>query len=129
MASTVIVNGKKYTLPGGNVSVIGNKVYCNGKLVEDCNEIKEKNITVVVNGNIDKVSSDVANIVVNGNANYVETDTGDIKIAGDVSGNVSSDTGDIRCGNIGGNAETSTGDISHSGIIGAFKKIKKSLDI
>lgn len=129
MASTVIVNGKKYTLPGGSVSVIGNKVYCNGKLVEDCNNIEEKNITIIVNGNIDKVSSDVANITVNGNANCVETDTGDIKITGDVSGNVSSDTGDIRCGNIGGNVKTSTGDISHSGIIGTFKKIKKSLDI
>lgn len=129
MASIVTINGKKYTLPGGSVSVIGNKVYCNGKLVEDCNEIKEKNITIIVNGNVDKVSTDVSNITINGNANNVETDTGDIKITGDVSGNVSSDTGDIRCGNIGGNAKTSTGDISHSGIIGTFKKIKKSLDI
>ena len=129
MASTVIVNGKKYTLPGGSVSVIGNKVYCNGKLVEDCSEIKEKNITIIVNGNVDKVSTDTSNITINGNVNNVETDTGDIKITGDVSGNVSSDTGDIHCGNIGGNAKTSTGDISHSGIIGAFKKIKKSLDI
>ena len=129
MANTVIVNGKKYTLPGGSVSVIGNKVYCNGKLVEDCSEIKEKNITIVVNGNVDKVSTDTSNITINGNVNNVETDTGDIKITGDVSGNVSSDTGDIRCGNIGGNAKTSTGGISHSGIIGAFKKIKKSLDI
>lgn len=129
MASTVIVNGKKYTLPGGSISVIGNKVYCNGKLVEDCSEIKEKNITIIVNGNVDKVSTDTSNITINGNVNNVETDTGDIKITGDVSGNVSSDTGDIHCGNIGGNAKTSTGDISHSGIIGAFKKIKKSLDI
>lgn len=129
MASTVIVNGKKYTLPGGSISVIGNKVYCNGKLVEDCNEIKEKNITIIVNGNVDKVSTDTSNITINGNANNVETDTGDIKVTGDVSGNVSSDTGDIHCGNIGGNAKTSTGDISHNGIIGAFKKIRKSLDI
>ena len=40
--NTVYVNGKKYILPNGNVSVVNNKVYWNGILVEDCDLFKEK---------------------------------------------------------------------------------------
>lgn len=42
----VTVNGKTYNLPNGNVSVIGSIVYCNGKIVTDCDEFDAKKIKV-----------------------------------------------------------------------------------
>ena len=49
----VYVNGKKYILPNGSVSVVNNKVYWNGKLVEDCYLLKEKIINITIEGNVE----------------------------------------------------------------------------
>ena len=51
--NTVYVNGKKYILPNGNVSVVNNKVYWNGILVEDCDLFKEKIININIEGNVE----------------------------------------------------------------------------
>ena len=51
--NTVYVNGKKYTLPNGSVSVVNNKVYWNGILVEDCDLFKEKIINITIEGNVE----------------------------------------------------------------------------
>lgn len=113
--STVIINGKQFDVPhGSNVSVSGNKVYVNGKLLEDCNKIKDKDIYITVNGDMKSLTVDNGDVHVAGNVDTVTCDTGDINIKGDVSGNVSTDTGDIRCGNVGGNVKTDTGDVSHT---------------
>ena len=108
----VVVNGKSYNLPnGGSVSVIGNVVYCNGKIVTDCDEFKEKEISIVVQGDNNTVSSDVANITVNGNANNVSTKSGDIEINGNAN-EVSTLSGDIEVtGSINGNCKSVSGDI------------------
>lgn len=111
----VTVNGKTYNLPNGNVSVIGNKVYCNGKLVEDCNEFEAKEITIVVQGDNNTVTSEGANITVNGNANNVSTKSGDIWIGGDAN-DVSAVSGDIEViGSVHGNCKTVSGDIKEHG--------------
>ena len=51
--NTAYVNGKKYILPNGSVSVVNNKVYWNGILVEDCDLFKEKTINITIEGNIE----------------------------------------------------------------------------
>lgn len=122
--NVVTVNGKTYTCENGSISVINGKVYCNGNLVTDCNELKEKNIKIVVEGDVGNLSTDIANVSIKGNCTKVDTQTGDITISGDVLGNVSSSTGDITCNNIHGNASSTTGDIIKGTNI---KKILKSI--
>ena len=107
----VNVNGKTYNLPNGNVSVIGNIVYCNGKIVTDCDEFDSKEITITVQGDNNTVTSEGANITVNGNANNVSTKSGDIEINGNAN-EVSTLSGDIEVtGSINGNCKTVSGDI------------------
>lgn len=127
--STVIVNGMTFNVPNGkNVSVIGNKVYCDGKLIEDANKFKDKNIYITVNGDIDELSVDCGDVHVKGNVNTVSCDTGDITIAGNVGGDVTTDTGDIKCGNVSGRVTTDTGDISQS-ITNVFNKVRKKINL
>lgn len=109
-----IVNGKRYELPSGSISVVNNKVYCNGKLVTDTNEFKEKNIKIVIQGNVDgDISTESGDIEVNGNCKNVKSVSGDINIKGDVGGDVKSTSGDITCRDISGNVQTVSGDIKN----------------
>lgn len=111
----VTVNGKTYNLPNGNVSVIGNVVYCNGKIVTDCDEFDTKEITITIQGDNNTVTSEGANITVNGNANNVSTKSGDIWIGGDAN-DVSAVSGDIEViGSVHGNCKTVSGDIKEHG--------------
>lgn len=127
--STVIVNGKTYNIANGkNVSVIGNKVYCDGKLIEDGNKQKDKNIYITVNGNIDNLSVDTGDVHVKGNVHTLTCDTGDVSVSGNVSGDVTIDTGDVKCGNVGGSVTTDTGDISQS-ITNVINKVRKKINL
>ena len=112
----VTINGKTYTaLDGCSINVINNKVYTNGKLLEDFNDSKEKNIEIKVEGNCKEVKADVGNITVEGNVEgNVTTDTGNVKIRGDVRGNVKTDCGNISSHHIFGNADTDCGNINGS---------------
>lgn len=111
---TVNVNGRIYHTPeGSSVSVINNKVYVDGKLFEDFNETKEKNIKITIEGDIHDVKLDCGDIVVNGNVNNINNINGDIKIKGDVSGDVKNTNGDISAHTIYGDAKTVSGDISN----------------
>ena len=109
--NTVTINGKTYNLPNGNVSVIGNIVYCNGKIITDCNEFDRKEIIITIQGDNNTVTSEDANITVNGNANNVSTKSGDIWIYGDAN-DVSAVSGDIEIlGTVKGDCKTVSGDI------------------
>lgn len=93
----VNINGKTYTAPDGcSVSVINNKVYFNGKLAEDFNDWKEKNIEIKVEGNCKEVKADAGNITVRG----------------DIKGNAKTDCGNIKAHHIFGNANTDCGNIN-----------------
>ena len=66
--NVVNINGRKYTAPDGcSVSVINNKVYFNGKLAEDFNDWRDKNIEIKIEGNCAEVKTDAGNITVEGN--------------------------------------------------------------
>ena len=94
----VNINGRTYTAPDGcSVSVINNKVYFNGKLAEDFNDWKEKNIEIKIEGNCTEVKADAGNITIEGNVEGdASSDAGNIKIRGDVKGNAQTDCGNIR---------------------------------
>lgn len=112
--NTVIVNGKKYSVPNGNISVVNNKVYCNGKLITDTADFQEKEIKIVIEGTVNgDVSSDNADITVNGNVNNVTGKNGNITISGDVHGNVENKNGNIKCNNVGGNIDNKNGNVAN----------------
>lgn len=118
--NTVFVNGKTYTAPDGcSVSVRNNKVYFNGKLAEDFNDWKEKNIEIKIVGNCKEVNVDTGNLIIEGNVEGdINADTGNIKIRGDVKGNVTTDTGNVSAHHIFGNASSDIGNIN--GISGSI---------
>ena len=109
----ITVNGKTYTCEGNNISVVNGEIYCDGKLVIDCNNIKEKNIKIVVNGDVENLDCGSADATINGNCCNIKTGSGDVTIKGDVSGDVSTGSGDVECGNVGGNIKTGSGDVIH----------------
>ena len=99
---SVIINGKSYK--GNNLSISGNKVYIDGKLVtdEDTESSEKIQITIEEGAQIETFEID-----------------GDAEINGNVSGNVNAGTincndikgnasagGSIRCDDIGGNASS-----------------------
>lgn len=118
-----IVNGKRYNIPSGNINVINGKVYCNGKPVIDTNDFTEKNIKIIIQGNVDgDVKTDCGDIEVTGNCRSVISTSGDITIKGSVSGGVKSTSGDITCDEIRGDVQTVSGDIENKAK-GFFKRI------
>ena len=109
----VTVNGRTYTAPDGcSISVIGNKAYANGKLLEDFNESKEKNIEINIEGNCGDIKCDCGNITVKGNSGNVTSDTGNIKVNGDINGYAKTDCGNIHAKTILGNAKTDVGNVN-----------------
>ena len=118
-----IVNGKRYDIPSGNINVINGKVYCNGKPVIDTNDFTEKNIKIVIQGNVEgDVKTDCGDIEVTGNCRSVISTSGDINIKGSVGMSVKSTSGDITCGEVRGDIQTVSGDIENKAK-GFFKRI------
>lgn len=116
MSNIVNINGKKYTAPNGcSVSIINNKVYFDGKLAEDFNNWKEKNIEIKIQGNCHDVKTGAGNIIVEGN----------------VEGDASTDAGNISSHHIFGNANTDCGNINGHNVndktIGWFKDFFKDI--
>ena len=111
--NTTIVNGRRYDCPdGANVSVINNKMYVNGQPVDDFSN-DEKNIEIIINGNVDEVKTDTGNITVNGNiSGDATTDCGNITVGGDIRGNVKTDCGNVSANGIAGKCSTDCGNIT-----------------
>ena len=124
-----VVNGKRYELPDGSISIINNEIYVNNKKYVDGNDFKEKTLNITIQGNVGSIESPSGSITVEGNAKTVSstsgnitikngvtgnvsTTSGDVEINGDVSGDVRTMSGDVRCGNIQGEAKSMSGDIS-----------------
>lgn len=118
-----IVNGKRYNIQSGNINVINGKVYCDGKPVVDTNDFTEKNIKIVIQGNVEgDVKTDCGDIEVTGNCRSVISTSGDINIKGSVGLSVKSTSGDITCGEVHGDIQTVSGDIENKAK-GFFKRI------
>lgn len=140
---TCFVNGKRYEFAdGASISIINDKVYCNGKVVIDTNDIKDKVINITIKGNVDKATTGSGSLEIKGDVGSVQSSSGNISIDGNVSGDVNTSSGDVKCGDvlsgnvktmsgdvtcgeIHGNVNTMSGDISHSIISKVNKTIGK----
>lgn len=110
--NTVTINGQRIVTNGGSISVIDGKVTIDGKDV-DLGQFKEKVINIVVEGNVDSITSSSADITVNGSTGAINTQSGDVKVKGDVAGSVSTMSGDVTVkGKVEGNVKTMSGDIN-----------------
>lgn len=102
---------KTIRISGLNVSIQDNVVIVNGKRI-DLKDEKEKEITVVVEGNVEKLEVDYCHQVeVKGNAGNIHTVSGDVR-CGDVGGGVSTVSGDVHASRIDGSVSTVSGDIN-----------------
>lgn len=110
--NTVVVNGKKYTVPNGSVSVIGNKVYVDGKLITDESGYTSKEIKIVINGNVEgEIKVDSGHVIVFGECKDINTMSGDVECR-NVNGNIKTQSGNVKCGNVSGDISTMSGDVT-----------------
>ena len=101
------INNKNFT--GRTVTITNGKVIVDGK---DVTPENEKEINIVVDGNIDELNVDACEkVAVNGDVRKLKTMSGDVLISGNVSGNVKTMSGDVRCESVDGDIETLSGDI------------------
>ena len=119
-----VVNGKRYKLPDGSVSIINDEIYVNGKKYVDGKDFKEKTLNITIEGNVNNIETPSGKVTVNGDAGNVSTTSGDITIKGQVSGGVSTTSGDVEIGgNVGGNIHTVSGDVKCSQVIGEASSV------
>lgn len=108
----------------GNIVINGRRLTLNGDLVKDFNDVDEKVIYVIINGDVNSISVDSCEQVeVKGNADSVKTISGDVKVDGCVSGNLSTVSGDVDCGDVGCGVSTTSGDVRCKSIGGDVKTI------
>ena len=108
----IIINGKKYSnISSGNFTVSNNKIYINGSLIENLNNIEEKNIKIEIYGDENFISVDSCeNINVNGNVYNIKLTNGTIT-CNDVGNDVTITNGDINANKISGKCKVINGDI------------------
>lgn len=102
--SRITINGKTFNLPSGTVSICNDKVYVNGKVIEEeiiLKAMDTKTINITVMGDCGDI-----------NAN------GDVKVKGDVRGSIDAG-GDVTCGNVNGDVDTG-GDVVCKNIGGSI---------
>lgn len=100
------INGRSFF--GKNISINNNKIIIDGKDVTP----DSKEISITVEGNIEKLSVDVCNeLTVTGDVGKINTMSGDVDISGNVTGNIETMSGDVHCGNVGGNIKTMSGNV------------------
>lgn len=108
----IIINGKKYNnISSGNFTISNNKIYINGSLIENLNNIEEKNIKIEIYGDENFISVDSCeNINVNGNVYNIKLTNGTIT-CNDVGNDVTITNGDINANKISGKCKVINGDI------------------
>ena len=90
----ITINGQTITCSGSNIIVDNGKIIVDGQTINKCTD---KNIKVVIEGNID--SLDCGGFVeVHGNVDDINC-SGSCNITGDVEGDVSV-AGSVTCGNV-----------------------------
>lgn len=110
--NNITINGKKINFTGsGDVCVSNGKVTIGGVDVSDLDGVDEKQITIVIDGDVGVLHTDDADITVNGSVGNATTKNGNIQ-CGDVSGDAETKNGNVQCGNVGGEVTTKNGNIS-----------------
>lgn len=101
----------QFNFSGKSIKLSNNVLIVNGKRINLDELTTDKQITIVLEGNVDHLEVDVCDrIEVKGSAGSVETTNGDVR-CGDVTGDVSTTNGDVTAKNIKGDVSTVNGDI------------------
>jgi hypothetical protein len=121
--ATITVNNMEYS--GRTVQISNGKVIIDGKdvtqqasllsisVVGDIDRLEvDACRSMVVTGNVKKLSTASGDVSVGGTTGSVETASGDVECR-DVTGNVKTMSGDVECWNVGGDIETMSGDVKH----------------
>ena len=88
------INGR--TIVGNNILMKNGSIIVDGEDVTDEYAKEEKNITIVVDGDINELTCTTVNdILLKGNVGDLKTTSGDVEIRGDIGGNVKTVSGDI----------------------------------
>ena len=120
---------KSVVCDGNNVVIDGNKVIINGKLVSDLNNVEDKEIYLIFEGNVGDVSVDrCSTIEIKGNAKSIRTASGDVKVDGIVEGDLTTTSGDVECGNVFGGVKTTSGDVKCSVAHGNISTISGDIE-
>ena len=111
--ASITVNG--VTISGsGNIVIDGSNIRVGNNVVSFDAITDSRNINVVINGDVENLSTMSADVIVHGNAGDVESKSGDITVEGEVRGDVESVSGDIDVkGSVCGRVKTVSGDIRH----------------
>lgn len=111
--SSCTINGKTYT--GKSVSIINNVVYVDGKEVDTSYSGKPIIVNVVVEGNVESVSTSSGNVEIRGSVTNISTKSGDVSVQKNCIGDISTVSGDIQIlGTVYGSCKSTSGDIMHN---------------
>ena len=107
------INGKSFTYNGsGNLSIVNNKVYIDGKEFEDLDLIESKEIIINIDSNVSSLEVD---------------NCSSINVSGEV-GKINTTNGNISCSSISGNVKTVNGNVFSSGnILGKVKTVNGNI--
>lgn len=110
--NTITINGKtiKHSAQG-DVCIANGKVTIGGVDVSDLDSIEEKQINIVIDGNVGYLSTEDGDITVNGNVKDVTTKNGNVT-CGDVDFDVETKNGNVKCGSVTGSVTTKNGNIT-----------------
>jgi hypothetical protein len=113
---SIRINGRKISATGTNISIVGDRIYVDGQLVDETGAPKdEKVFNIVVEGDAGNIDGDFARIDIQGSAARVKTMSGDVTVRGEVRGDVGTMSGDVRVGgSVAGKIKTMSGDV-HTG--------------
>lgn len=108
----IIINGKKYeNISSGNLTISNNKICANGFLIENLNNIEEKNIKIEIYGDKNFISVDSCETIkINGNVYNIKLTNGTIT-CNDVKNDATITNGNIKANKIFGKCNVINGDI------------------
>lgn len=111
--NSVSINGRTINVPAGkSISIVNNEIWVDGRPASFDGFEDTKVFNIVIHGDVENISGEVASVTVHGNAGSVSTMSGDAIIEGDVNGNVKTMSGDVKVkGNVTGNVKSMSGDI------------------
>ena len=104
------INGMSFN--GSNISISNNKIYVDGKRVDEQFE-DQKTFNIVVDGPLSKLDVENAeSIEIKGDVGSIKTTNGNVQVSGSVNGDVKTVNGNVNAINIDGKVSTVNGNIN-----------------
>jgi DUF4097 and DUF4098 domain-containing protein YvlB len=104
------INGMSFS--GQNIQITNNRIYIDGKLIEDPEAVESKTINITVDGNVSKLEVDNAeSVTVTGDAGSVKTVNGNVRVGASIQGDVKTVNGNVTADVIEGRVSTVNGNI------------------